>query len=229
MRRLRKTCLVTLLLASSSFQFDRFIAAQSPQAPQQRQDTSGAKAQVAEQKQPDYSQEACVIERMTISYRFEKDGTGQREQSLRVKVQSDAGVESFGQLVFPYNSANEKLDIEHVSVHKPDGSEGKAQASAVQDLTAPISREAPVYTDRRQKHVTVPGLRPGDTLEYRVVWRITTPLIANHFWLEHDFLKGAWIALDERLEIDIPQDIIGVKLKTGDGLDPIVKEHDGRR
>jgi len=32
MRRLRKTCIVTLLLASSSFQFGRFIAAQSPQA-----------------------------------------------------------------------------------------------------------------------------------------------------------------------------------------------------
>jgi Domain of Unknown Function with PDB structure (DUF3857) len=200
MRRLKKTCLVTLLLASSPFQLDRLIAAQSPQAPQQRQDTSAAKTQAAEQKQPDYSQEAYVIERMTTSYRFEKDGTGQREQSLRVKVQSDAGVESFGQLVFPYSSANEK----HVSVRKPDGSEVKAQASAVQDLTAPISRQAPVYTDLRQKHVTVPGLRPGDTLEYRVVWRITTPLAPNHFWLEHDFLKRNWIVFDERLEVDIP-------------------------
>src|SRR5215510_3345957 len=229
MRRLRKTCLVTLLLVSSSFQLDRLIAAQSQQAPQQRQETSAAKAQAAEQKQPDYSQEAYVIERMTTSYRFEKDGTGQREQIFRVKVQSDAGVESFGQLVFPYSSANEKLDIEHVSVRKPDGSEVKAQASAAQDLTAPISREAPVYTDLRQKHVTVPGLRPGDTLEYRVIWRITTPLAPNHFWLEHNFLKGSWITLDERLEIDIPQDIVGVKLKTEAGLDPVVKEQDGRR
>jgi len=78
MRRLRKTCLVTLLLVSSSFQFDRFIAARSPQAPQesrpvatapgavprtpqaprQRQDTSAAKAQADEKKQPDYSQKA---------------------------------------------------------------------------------------------------------------------------------------------------------------------------
>jgi tetratricopeptide (TPR) repeat protein len=248
MRRLRKTCFVTLLLVSSSFQFDRFIAAQSPQAPQEsrpvatapgtvpqspqapqrRQEQSDAKAQAAEQKPPDYSQEAYVIERMTTSYRFEKDGTGQREQSLRVKVQSDAGVESFGQLVFPYSSANEKLDIEHVSVRKPDGSEVKAQASAAQDLTAPISREAPVYTDLRQKHVTVPGLRPGDTLEYRVVWRITTPLAPNHFWLEHNFLKGAWIVLDERLEVDIPQGS-AAQLKTEAGLDAVIKEQDGRR
>jgi hypothetical protein len=66
---------------------------------------------------------------MTTSYRFEKDGTGQREQTFCVKVQSDAGVESFGQLVFPYRSAKEKLDIEHVCIRKADGSEVKAQAS----------------------------------------------------------------------------------------------------
>src|SRR5215475_6996635 len=114
MHRLRKTCLGALLLVSSSFQFYRFIAAQSPrapqesrpiasalgavtqstQAPQQRQEPPGAKSHADEQKQPDYSQEAYVIERMTTSYLFEKDGTGRREQSIRVKVQSDAGVES---------------------------------------------------------------------------------------------------------------------------------------
>src|SRR5262249_59935242 len=166
------------------------------QGTSQRQEQTGEKAQTAEQKQPDYSQEAYVLEQVKTSYRFEKDGTGQREQSMRVKVQSDAGVESFGQLVFPYSSANEKLDIEQVSVHKPDGSVVTAQASAVQDLTAPISREAPVYTDLRQKHVTVPGLRPGDSLEYLVIWPITTPLAPNHFCFEHEILKQNCICLN---------------------------------
>src|SRR5262245_2085775 len=173
MRRLRKTSLIVLLLVSSPFQFDNLTTAQSThafqearlvatapgvapttqlqQASQQRQEPSGEKARTAGQKQPDYSQEAYVIEQITDSYRFEKDGTGQREHSSRVMVQSDAGVASFGQLIFSYRSANEKLDIEHVSVRKPDGSEVKAQVSAVQDLTAPISREAPGFTDLRQK------------------------------------------------------------------------------
>src|SRR5215468_9826495 len=231
MRRLGKASFIALLLIASSFQLDHFGAAQSRRAPQgkTRQKEQGAeKAAPAEQKQPDYSQEAFVLEQVKTSYRFEKDGTGQHEQSMRVKVQSDAGVEGFGQLVFPYSSANEKLDIEQVSVHKPDGSVVNAQASAVQDLTAPISREAPVYTDLRQKHVTVPGLRPGDSLEYRVVWRITTPLAPNHFWFEHEFLKRDRVTLDERLEVNIPQDS-APQLKTEAGLDPVVKEQDGRR
>jgi Domain of Unknown Function with PDB structure (DUF3857) len=168
MRRLRNTCLVTLLLASSSFQFDRFIAAQSPQAPQQRQEQSGAKAQAAEQKQPDYSQEAYVIERMTTSYRFEKDGTGQREQSLRVKVQSDAGVESFGQLVFPYNSANEKLDIEHVSVLKPDGSEVYALAAAGY-RPAPEARENLTRLAGKDKVESLLGKAKAELNELRAI------------------------------------------------------------
>ena len=231
MRRIRKASLIALLLVSSPVLFNHFSAAQSKRptqgAPRQPEQAS-EKAPSSEQKQPDYSQEAYVLEQMKTSYRFEKDGTGLREQSIRVKVQSDAGVENFGQLVFPYSSANEKLDIEQVSVRKPDGSVVTAQASAVQDLTAPISREAPVYTDLRHKHVTVPGLRPGDSLEYRAVWRITTPLAPNHFWLAHEFLKHNWIVLDERLEVDIPLDS-AVKLKTEPGLDPIIKEQQGRR
>src|SRR5262245_45524021 len=231
MRRFRKPSLIALLLVSSSVLFSQFSSAQSKRSLQgapRQPEQAAEKAPPSEQKQPDYSQEAYVLEQMKTSYRFEKDGTGLREQSIRVKVQSDAGVENFGQLVFPYSSANEKLDIEQVSVRKPDGSVVTAQASAVQDLTAPISREAPVYTDLRQKHVTVPGLRPGDSLEYRVVWRITTPLAPNHFWFEHEFLKQNWIVLDERLEVDIPQDS-AVKLKTEPGLDPIIKLQQGRR
>src|SRR5678816_4790822 len=70
-------------------------------------------AEAAKQK-PDYSQEAVVVEQLSTAYRFERDGTGQREQTLRVKIQSDAGVERFGQLVFDYSSANEKLDMDYV-------------------------------------------------------------------------------------------------------------------
>src|SRR6478736_4601220 len=105
-----------------------------------------APAQTAEpaKQKPDYSQEAVVVEQVSTTYRFEKDGTGQRELNLRVKVQSDAGVERFGQLVFGYSSANEKLDMDFVRVRKADGTVVNAAASDIQDLTAPVAREAPI-------------------------------------------------------------------------------------
>ena len=177
---------------------------------------------------PDYSQEALVIEHMKSAYRFEKDGTGQHELIVRVKVQSEAALNQFGQLVFPYVSANENLDFNYVRVRKANGSTVAASATDIQDLTGPISREAPVYTDVRQKHVTVPGLRPGDTLEYHAVWKMHTPLASNHFWLSHDFIKRDAIVLDEQLEVNVPAES-AVKLKTEKGFDPAVKELEGRR
>src|SRR6185503_15948736 len=77
---------------------------------------------------PDYSQEAMVIEQIKLGYRFEKDGTGERDYTLRVRVQSEAALERFGQLVFPYTSANEKLDVDYIRVRKPDGTIINAEA-----------------------------------------------------------------------------------------------------
>jgi len=53
-------------------------------------------------------------------------------------------------------------------VLKSDGNVVLAGADAVQDLSSLVERIAPMYSDFRQKHVTVPGLRPGDVLEYDV-------------------------------------------------------------
>src|ERR1041384_5158924 len=189
---------------------------------------SQAKPTEAAKQKSDYSQEAVVVEQFSTAYRFERDGTGQREATLRVKVQSDAGVERFGQLVFGYSSANEKLDMDYVRVRKADGTVVNAAASDIQDLTAPVAREAPIYTDLRQKHITVPGLRPGDVLEYHMVWNMSTPLAQDQFWLEHYFVTKTLIVLDDQLTVNIPA-ASKVKLKTEPGFEPTIKEDNDRR
>ena len=195
----------------------RIVAQKTPQKPSP-----------SPEKAADYSQEAMIIERLRVNFRFEKDGTGMHDIALRVKLQSDAALEQFGQLVLPYTSANENLEIDYVRVKKPDGSIITASAGDVQDLTAPISREAPVYTDVRQKHITVPGLRPGDVLDYHAVWRVHTPMAPNNFWMDYSFITKGMIVLDEQLELNIPQSSV-VKLKTEKGFEPKISEVDGRR
>src|ERR1044072_6341119 len=213
---------IIALLLISSFCFGISGSAQTSAGKSQ------TKAAEAPKQKTDYSQEAVVVEQLSTAYRFERDGTGEREQTVRVKIQSEAGVERFGQLVFDYSSANEKLDMDYVRVRKADGAVVNAAASDVQDLTAPVAREAPVYTDLRQKHVTVPGLRPGDVLEYHMVWNITTPLAQNQFWLEHYFVTKRLIVLDHQLTVNRPA-ASKVKLKTEPGFDPTIKEDNDRR
>jgi tetratricopeptide (TPR) repeat protein/transglutaminase-like putative cysteine protease len=180
-----------------------------------------------EESKRDYSQEAFVVEQYRSRYRFESDGTGRKETVARIRVQSEAGVQQWGQIQLGYNSANERVEIAYVRVVKADGTVVKAGDDAVQDLTAPVEREAPVYTDYRQKHITVPGLRPGEVLEYDVVTVIHTPLAAGQFWADYDFDKNN-IMLDEELDVDVPSDR-PLKLKNKPGMDPKISEEKGRR
>src|SRR6516225_2374841 len=175
----------------------------------------------------DFSQEAFVIEKVVTRMRVESDGTGSKETVARIRVQSEAGVEQWGQVVIGYSSANEKVEIPYVRVRKADGSVVTAPADSVQDLTAPVAREAPVYTDYRQKHITVPGLRPGEVLEYDMATVIHTPLAPKQFWSEYDF-DHVNIVLDEELEVDIPKDR-KITLKNKPGYQPTISEENGRQ
>jgi Flp pilus assembly protein TadD len=178
-------------------------------------------------KPRDYTQESFVIEKMHSVYRFEADGTGRKETTARIRVQSEAGVQQWGQVQEGYNSANERVEIPYVRVLKEDGTVVKAGEDAVQDLSAPIEHEAPVYTDFRQKHITVPGLRPGEVLEYDMVTVIHTPLAAGQFWADYEFDKSN-IELDETLDVDVPSGR-NLKVKCKPGLDPKITEANGRR
>src|ERR1700676_292567 len=170
------------------------------------------------EKADDFSQEGYVVEKFRTVYRFEADGTGTRELYARIKIQSEAGVQQWGQVVIGYNSANERLEIPYVRVVRADGTTITAPPDSIQDLSIPVEREAPVYTDYRQKHITVPGLRPGEELEYDFVTVTHTALASGQFWMEHDFAQSGTV-LDEQLELDVPKDRT-IKLKTKPGNDP---------
>jgi Flp pilus assembly protein TadD/transglutaminase-like putative cysteine protease len=151
-----------------------------------------------------YSQEPFVIEQYYTTARFENDGTSQRDLAVRIKVQSDAGVQQLGELVFGYNSGNEQMEVRSVRVHKPDGAVVNATPDSIKEMTAGVARDAPMYTDYKEKHITVPSLHAGDTLEYEIVTRTVTSLAPGEFWFAYNFLEDA-IVLDERLAIDVPQ------------------------
>jgi tetratricopeptide (TPR) repeat protein/transglutaminase-like putative cysteine protease len=225
--------LLCVLTVSVSAQRSTQTPSSSAAAPEQSQPpTAGKHAAGPEAPKPepaghDYSKESFVIEKMHSVYRFEADGTGRKETVARIRVQSEAGVQQWGQLQEGYNSANERVEIPYVRVLKADGTTVKAGDDAVQDLSAPVEREAPVYTDYRQKHITVPGLRPGEILEYDLVTVTHTPLAAGQFWAEYEFDKSN-IDFDETLDVDVPAGGT-LKLKCKPGMDPKITEANGRR
>jgi tetratricopeptide (TPR) repeat protein len=171
-----------------------------PPATSQKENSGAAQKQAP----ADFSQEPFVIEQYVTSARFENDGTSERILSVRVRVQSDAGVQQLGELILGYNSANEQMDVHYVRVKKPDGSLVTAAPEAIKEMTASVERDAPVYTDYKEKHITVPSLHSGDTVEYEISTRVVTPFAPGQFWFSQNLIKDA-IVLDERLDINIPE------------------------
>jgi transglutaminase-like putative cysteine protease len=173
-----------------------------------------------------HADEAAVFERIFNRVRFENDGTEVSETEAVVRIQSQAGVEEFGQLIFGYSSATEKLEVEYVRVRKPDGQVVITPESTAQDFAPDVLKEAPMYSDYRQRHISVTALQPGDTLEYRTVTRVVTPLAAGNFWYEYTFPKGV-VVNEDRLELNIPK-ARAVKLKTPT-RQPEIQESGDRR
>lgn len=163
--------------------------------------------------QPDFSQEGFVIEHMNESVRFENDGSGVRETTAVIRINSQAGVQEFGQLIFGYSTANEELTVDYVRVRKPDGQVVETPATTAQDFAPEILREAPMYSDYRERHISVVELQPGVKLEYHTITRIK-PLAASEFWYEYSFpIYSALV--DGSLQINVPKSR-EIKLKSPD-------------
>ena len=153
----------------------------------------------------DYSQESAVIEQMDTKIGFDREGKRNREQVTRVRINTDAGMEQWGILSLPYQSAIETVEVAYVRVRKPDNTIVVTAEDNAQDLDAEITRSAPFYSDLREKHIAVKGLAKGDVLEYQTFWHPIKALIPGQFWFEYNFHKQG-IVLDERLEISAPVD-----------------------
>lgn len=175
----------------------------------------------------DYTRENTVVELYRDVRRFEKDGRGTEQVSARIRIQSEDGVKAYGQLVFHYNAFNEKLDIRQVSVRKADGSLVKAGPEAAQDLAMPVDAAAPEYTDTHEVHVTVPGLRPGDVLEYEMSRSTLAPLAPGEYWGGYDFFTRT-VCLSEQFILDIPAESAPT-IRHAPAYEPKVKTAAGRK
>ncbi len=175
---------------------------------------------------PDFLQEPFVIESLNTSLRFEADGTGTKTVRARTLVQTEGALQQLGQVVLDYNSEFERLTFKG-RVIKPDGTKVEIPGSAIQDMSSPVSRIAPMYSDIRQKHVIVPGLRPGDVLEYELQFEQYAAMAPNHFWAAYDFTRSAIVKAEE-LRIDVPASKF-VNVKTQPGFTSETGEANGRR
>jgi tetratricopeptide (TPR) repeat protein len=154
------------------------------------------------------------------------DGKGQRELTIRARIQSESAVRELGLLAYAFASSFESLDVVYVRVRKPDGSVVETPQFDVQELDSAVSREAPMYSDTREKHIAVKSLSVGDVLEAQLHWTMHDPIAPGHFWFVDSFFRGG-ICLKETLQLDLPK-AAGARVES-DEVKPSIEEKGDRQ
>ena len=154
-----------------------------------------------------FQKEALVFERSDTAIRMHADGTGERDTHVWIRLQSEGAARQFGVLSFSYASANETPHITLVRVHKQDGSTVDTPVADAIDMPAAVTREAPLYSDLKEKHLPVRSLATGDTLEYEVHVTIDKAEAPGQFWGAQNFTPpGSLIVLAETFTLEVPKD-----------------------
>ena len=167
-----------------------------------------------------------TIHKLETNVRFDATGTSNREQTIEVKLQSEAAVRQLGVLAFEYDSESERLEVDYVRVRKADGTLVTTPAANIQETPSAVASVAPMYSHLRQMQVPVRSLASGDTLEYKVHWTGTKPQVENQFWFQHDFTRNS-IVDNETLSITVPSSKT-VTLSSPDGP-PQISENGGEK
>jgi predicted Zn-dependent protease len=154
---------------------------------------------------PDYSAESAVVEQLDTVYRFAADGTATKEITGVIHIQSDAAArQQYGILNFAYAGDSERVEIAYVRARKVDGSVVETPSSDAQEMPLEITRQAPFYSDLKDKQVPVRNLAIGDRLEYKVKIIDSKAEVPGEFWGQEIFARGA-VVLSQTFELHVPK------------------------
>ena len=155
-----------------------------------------------------YSAEPIVIRRASTVIDMKADGTGEQTETMVVAVQSEAAAKQFGVVSTIYAKQSQHAEFVYVRVRHPDGTTVETPLGDVQDQTAPVTQQAPVYSDVMIKQLPVKGLRVGDTLEWQTHNVRTVAEAPGQFWGAENISQGVVIE-DQTIDLRVP---LGLKL-----------------
>ena len=161
-----------------------------------------------------YRDEPLVFERLDTAVTMHADGTGETTQHVILRVQSEGTARQFSVLSVAYASANEQGGFDFVRVHKADGTTVETPTDGSMEMPAEVTRDAPVYSDIKEKHLPVRSLSVGDRLEYQTHTTRTRAEAPNQFWgAEH-------VALNAGVVLSQARDILRAVLHLCTGVEP---------
>jgi tetratricopeptide (TPR) repeat protein len=153
-----------------------------------------------------YAAESFVIEHLDTVFTFAADGTGFNVRTVAIRIQSEAAVRSLGVVSIPYAGNSEQVEILYARVRRPDGTVIETDTTGTLDMPEPVTREAPFYSDLKEKQLPIRSLRVGDTLEWKARVTRTKAEAPGEFWGAETFSDSA-VSLAETFELRVPASV----------------------
>lgn len=174
---------------------------------------------------PTYAEESIVIERVDSDYTFASDGTGSEERTIAARVQSEAAVRTLGVISVGYAANSQQVEFLYARVRHPDGTVVETPPADAIDMPEPVTRDAPLYSDLKEKQLPIRSLRAGDTLEWKARITTTKPQAPGEFWGQESFTDDA-VVLSQSLELRVP---VGVAVNVwSPAIQPVESSADGK-
>jgi len=124
----------------------------------------------------------------------------------KIKILNKRGVNDYCEVVLPYSTEYQKIEILDAKTITPDGKILKPDKRAINDVTPPFIVSAPIYSDIKYRTITMPGCTSDATIEYQVAITTIKPYMDNNFF-DSDRLQTSDPVELSIYEVSFPKDI----------------------
>ena len=90
--------------------------------------------------------------------------------------------------------------------HKPDGTTVETPVADAIEMPAAVTREAPLYSDLKEKQLPVRSVAAGDVLDYQLRTVRTKAEAPGQFWGSEHFLVEGGVVLSQTVSLEVPAD-----------------------
>ena len=150
-----------------------------------------------------FAAEPYVLKSSSVVITRQADGTGTDLYTNAIAIQSEAALRTFSVISLTYASQSTQAEFLYARVIHSDGAIQETPVSGAIEQAAPVTQQAPLYSDIKVSQLPIRSLRVGDTLEWQGRITTTHPEAPNQFWGRENFGSGA-VALDQTIELHVP-------------------------
>lgn len=148
--------------------------------------------------------------------------------SIRIKVFNKEGRQSFGEVEIPYIDGSGKPEMNYVRTITPDGEVIEPEEEDIKDVTPAKLQDYPMYSDVKNRVVSMPGLTNGSIIDYSYTLTPKRHFMQEEFSSNWAFQTGQPV-VKSHYEVSFPSEMDVEWADFGADLEPSVEEADNRK